>query len=235
MSFLTAEWNDLLMINYKIDSNKLEKYVPAGTELDLWNNTCYVSLIGFMFEDVKMLGVKVPFHVNFEEVNLRIYVKKLEDGKWKRGVVFIKEIVPKFAISWVANLLYNEHYETRPMSHKNEKSQLSNSFSYKWKKGNKWHEIAAQTATEILPIEIGSEAEFITEHYFGYTKYNEVKTIEYEVTHPKWNQYKLVDYKVDVDFVSVYGNDFAFLQNQKPDSAFVAIGSPITIEPKKTF
>jgi hypothetical protein len=121
------------------------------------------------------------------------------------------------------------------MSHLIEKSQLSNSFSYKWKKGNKWHEIAAQTATEILPIEMGSEAEFITEHYFGYTKYNEFKTIEYEVTHPRWNQYKLMDYKVDVDFVSVYGNDFAFLQNQKPDSAFVAIGSPITIEPKKTF
>jgi uncharacterized protein YqjF (DUF2071 family) len=110
MSFLTAEWNDLLMINYKVDRKILEKYVPAGTELDLWNDTCYVSLIGFMFENVKMLGVKVPFHVNFEEVNLRFYVKKLEDGKWKRGVVFIKEIVPKFAISWVANLLYNEHY-----------------------------------------------------------------------------------------------------------------------------
>lgn len=134
MSFLTAEWNDLLMINYKIDGKILEKYVPTGTELDLWNNNCYVSLIGFMFENVKMLGVKVPFHVNFEEVNLRFYVKKLEDGKWKRGVVFIKEIVPKYAISWVANLLYNEHYETRLMRHKNEKSQLSNSFSYKWKK-----------------------------------------------------------------------------------------------------
>jgi len=235
MSFLTGEWNNLLMINYKIDCRLLEKYVPAGTELDLWNNDCYVSLIGFMFENVKVLGIKIPFHVNFEEVNLRFYVKKQENGQWRRGVVFIKEIVPKFAISWVANLLYNEHYETQKMSSLNKMSLLGNSFSYKWKKGNKWHEISAETEAAVLPIEPNSEAEFITEHYFGYTKYNNIKTIEYAVSHPRWNQYKLMSYKVDLDFSTVYGNDFAFLQYQNPESAFVAIGSAITIEPKKTF
>ncbi|MBC7641208.1 MAG: DUF2071 domain-containing protein, partial [Flavobacterium sp.] len=75
MSFLTAEWNDLVLINYIIDQKILEKYVPKGTELDLWNGKCYISLIGFMFENVNVLGIKIPFHINFEEVNLRFYVK----------------------------------------------------------------------------------------------------------------------------------------------------------------
>ena len=117
MSFLTAQWKNLALINYEIDAEILEKYLPKGTEIDLWNGKCYVSLVGFMFEDVKILGVKIPFHINFEEVNLRFYVKRFENGEWKRGVVFIKEIVPKHALSFVANTVYKEHYETLAMQH----------------------------------------------------------------------------------------------------------------------
>jgi uncharacterized protein YqjF (DUF2071 family) len=233
MSFLTAEWNDLVLINYKINPKFLEKYVPIGTELDLWKGKCFISLIGFMFENVRVLGVKIPFHVNFEEVNLRFYVKSLEDGKWKRGVVFIKEIVPKHAITIVANTLYKEHYQTLKMQHSRIENETSKTFRYEWKKDSKWNSIEMKTNKHIMPIEIDSEAEFITEHYYGYTKYNNKKTIEYEVTHPRWQQLEVSETKIDVDFESVYGNDFNFLQNIKPNSTFLAIGSKITIEGKK--
>ena len=177
MSFLTAEWNDLALINYEINPEILENYVPKGTELDLWNGKCYISLIGFMFENVRVLEIKIPFHVNFEEVNLRFYVKRYEDGIWKRGVVFIKEIVPKHAISIVANTLYKEHYQTLKMRHSRTESETSKFFLYKWKKDNKWNSISMKTNKNPIPIELNSEAEFITEHYFGYTKFNESKTI----------------------------------------------------------
>jgi len=95
MNFLKAEWKNLALFNYEIDAEILEKYLPAGTEIDIWNNKCYVSLVGFMFKNTKVLGVKIPFHVDFEEVNMRFYVKRFESDEWKRGVVFIKEIVPK--------------------------------------------------------------------------------------------------------------------------------------------
>ena len=234
MSFLTAEWNDLAMINYEIEPKILEKHIPKGTELDLWNGKCYISLIGFMFENVKVLGIKIPFHVNFEEVNLRFYVKRLEDGIWKRGVVFVKEIVPKHAITIVANTLYNEHYETLKMKHSRTENDTSKSFRYEWKKDNKWNSIAMTTHKNAIPIERKSVTEFITEHYFGYTNYNKEKSIEYAVTHPRWQQLKVIDYAIDVDFESIYGNDFMFLQDLKPTSAFLAIGSKITIEGKKT-
>ena len=109
MSFLKAEWNNLTMINYEVNPEILQKYVPKGTELDLWNDKCYVSFIGFLFEKVRVIGIKIPFHSDFEEVNLRFYVRRFENGAWKRGAVFISEIVPKYAISFVANTFYNEH------------------------------------------------------------------------------------------------------------------------------
>ena len=233
MSFLTAEWNDLALINYEIDPSLLKKYVPIGTELDLWNDKCYISLIGFMFENVKIKGIKFPFHVNFEEVNLRFYVKRFEDGKWKRGVVFVKEIVPKHAITIVANILYNEHYQTLKMRHSRSENETSKSFQYEWKIDSKWNSIAMKTSKNPMPIEENSEAEFITEHYFGYTKYNESKTIEYEVTHPKLKQLMVTETKIDVDFNLIYGKDFSFLHDLKPTSTFLAIGSKITIEGKK--
>lgn len=233
MSFLTAEWNDLALINYTIDPKILEKYVPKGTELDLWNGKCYISLIGFMFENVKVLGIKIPFHINFEEVNLRFYVKCLENGIWKRGAVFIKEIVPKHAITIVANTLYKEHYETLKMRHSRTVNETSKSFQYEWKKNNKWNSLFMKTNKTPLDIEPHSEAEFITEHYYGYTKFNADKTIEYEVTHPRWQQLQVIEYGLDVDFENIYGQHFKFLQDLKPASAFLAIGSVITIEGKK--
>ena len=234
MSFLTAEWNDLALINYEINPQILKKYVPKGTELDLWNGKCYISLIGFMFENVKVLGIKIPFHINFEEVNLRFYVKRFENGNWKRGTVFIKEIVPKHAVTIVANTLYKEHYQTLKMKHSRTTNEHSKTFQYQWKKDSKWNSITMKTSKNAVPIELNSEAEFITEHYFGYTKFNENKTIEYEVTHPRWQQLQVIETKIDVDFELIYGDDFKFLQDVQPASTFLAIGSKITIEGKKT-
>lgn len=232
-SFMKAEWNDLLFINYEINPKFLEKYVPKGTELDLFNDKCYISLIGFMFEDVKILGIKIPYHVNFEEVNLRFYVKRFEAGVWKRGVVFVKEIVPKHAITFVANTLYNEQYQTLPMRHERTSDTDSFLFKYEWKKNAVWNSIFVKTGKVLLPIEENSEAEFISEHYYGYTISPRKKTVEYEVKHPRWHQYQVLDYGVNVDFKTVYGKEFAFLQDLKAASCFVAKGSKISIESKR--
>jgi hypothetical protein len=233
MSFLKAEWRNLIMINYKIDPSLLSEYIPFGTELDFWKGNCYVSLIGFMFENTRLLGIKIPFHTNFEEVNLRFYVKRFDNGIWKRGVVFIKEIVPKSALTWVANTIYNENYETLPMSHQWTSDDDSISVTYKWKKANFWSKI--EVVAELIPseIEVGSHSEFITEHYWGYAKVSKNITNEYEVIHPKWKTHTLLQYHLDVDFDSVYGAKFGFLKGQKPDSVILAEGSEVSVESKK--
>ena len=232
MSFLTAEWNNLVMINYTINPKILEKYVPAGTELDFFEGKCFISSIGFMFENVKLLGLKIPFHSNFEEVNLRFYVKRLENGIWKRGAVFISEIVPKRAISIIANALYKEHYSTLQMKHQIDEGKSDTSFRYEWKTNGKWQKIDVKAAKFPIEIEPNSEAEFITEHYFGYTKVNATQSYEYEVRHPRWQQLEIIDNNSVIDF-KLYGDEFEFINQQKPSSVFLAIGSPISIEGKK--
>ncbi len=233
MSFLKAEWRKLIMANYAVDKSILEKYVPAKTELDLWNDTCYVSLVGFMFLNTKVLGLKIPFHVNFEEVNLRFYVRYKDGAEWKRGVVFVKEIVPKHAITFVANTLYKEHYETQRMKHAWTEDTDSRMFEYSWRSKGEWQRFKVKTDKALTPIGAGSEAEFITEHYWGYSRHSAQKTIEYEVRHPKWQQYAVQDFQIDVDFGRVYGADFAFLNGLEPSSVFLAEGSEVSVESKR--
>lgn len=233
MSFLTAQWKNLALVNYEIDEAVLQKYLPGGTVLDLWNGKCYVSLVGFLFHNTRLLGLKIPFHVNFEEINLRFYVKRFENGSWKRGVVFIKEIVPKPALTLVANTVYGENYQTLPTRHFiGQKADLI-AFTYQWKANNKWNTVLVETEKSLSVIEKNSEAEFITEHYFGYTKTGKKTTYEYEVKHPKWEQHKVLDYNIDVDFDTVYGKEFGFLNTVKPLSVILAKGSEISVENKR--
>jgi len=230
MSFLNAQWRKLIMINYAVDPQILMPYLPPKTELDFFEGKAYVSVVGFMFVDTKMLGMKIPFHINFEEVNLRFYVKhKAKDG-WRRGVVFIKEIVPKLAISTIANLIYKEHYETCKMRHQWDITSDTLLINYGWKKKGLWNEIevlAKNTPLDILP---GSDLEFITEHYWGYTKINKTQSFEYEVKHPIWKIYPVIEHKIEVDFGTVYGKDFDLLKGQEPASIMLAEGSEISVE-----
>ena len=228
-TFLQAEWRKLAIANYSVDKKVLDNYLPRRTEIDLWNDVCYVSLVGFMFKDTKIKGLRIPFHTNFEEVNLRFYVRYKDNGEWKRGVVFVKEIVPKPALTFVANTVYKENYETMPMNHSWSTLDGKLTVEYKWKK-YRWNSLQVIADKNASTIKDGSEEEFITEHYWGYTKVSNEKTSEYGVEHPKWEVYEVKHYLIDVDFGAVYGQDFNFLTTEKPKSVFLAEGSEIKVK-----
>ncbi len=233
MSFLTAEWRKLALANYEVSPDLLKPYLPHGTELDNWNGRCYASLVGFMFKKVRLLGIHIPYHTEFEEVNLRFYVRHKSKGEWRRGVVFISELVPKWAIAFVANTIYKEHYEAVPMRHGWRNDGALQTIEYDWKKQGRWHSFHLDAATQPMPMPPGSEAEFITEHYWGYAKYSDLQTNEYQVTHPRWEVYEVKNHRIDVDFAKLYGAGFAELNQLKPTSVMLAEGSGITVEPKR--
>jgi uncharacterized protein YqjF (DUF2071 family) len=227
--FLEAEWQNLAMANYEIDQKLLSKLIPRGTELDIWNGCCYVSLVAFMFVNTKVLGFSIPFHKNFEEVNLRFYVRYKHENEWRRGVVFVKEIVPKPMISFVSNTVYGEHYHTLPMKHNISSGLDKLEVEYFWKFRNEWNHFKVIANPEEKPILHGSEAEFITEHYWGYTRINDSKTSQYEVGHPRWNQYNLESYDIQCNAVQLYGEPFGECLSQKPVSVMLAKGSEVSI------
>src|SRR5271154_1668882 len=164
--FLTAEWRWLAMLNYEIDPMALASFVPAGTELDFWNGKAFVSLVGFLFQRTRVGGISIPFHRNFEEINLRFYVRRKADDGWRRGVVFIKELVPRSAIAFVARKFYNENYIALPMSHRIEKVREDiKSVSYSWQLNGREDFLKLAVHGQAQPLVDGSIQEFITEHY----------------------------------------------------------------------
>jgi uncharacterized protein len=228
-TFLKANWRKLIMANYICDPALLQKLIPIKTELDLYKGRCYLSLVGFMFYDTRVMKLTIPYHKDFEEVNLRFYVRYKYGEKWKRGVVFIKEIVPRHAITFFANHLYGEHYQTLQMKH-SIMTEENISVSYQWNFKNKWNNLSVIAQRQSIPITPGSENEFITEHYWGYTRINERKSLEYEVVHPKWEHYPVIEYNVDVDHKAVYGTKFGFLNHSIPASVLLAEGSPVQVK-----
>lgn len=223
--FLTAKWHDLIMANYEVEPSLLGPRLPAGTVLDLHEGKCFVSLVGFMFLDTRVLDFLVPFHVNFEEVNLRFYVVRETEDEVRRGVVFVKEIVPKTAIAAVARTLYGEPYERWAMSHERSDTHVA----YNWSRGGCSNTIGVTRGTNLgVPAE-NSHGEFIIEHYWGYTRRGENRTDEYRVEHPKWDLFEAADPQIDVDFGDTYGEEFAFLTEQKAYSILLANGSDIAV------
>jgi uncharacterized protein YqjF (DUF2071 family) len=220
-AFLTARWRHLAMLNYEVDARLLEPYVPKGVEIDLWQGRAYVTLVGFLFLRTRVLGVPVPFHRNFEEVNLRVYVRRGD----RRGVTFIREIVPRRAIAWVARTVYRENYVCLPMRHRIENTKAE----YGWRYHGNWSRITVYTAEPPRPLAPGSHEEFIAEHYWGYTRRSADSSDEYRVEHPPWLVRASDAATFEGSVAGLYPEEFGFLNRCRPESAFVAEGSAVAV------
>ena len=236
--FLRADWEYLVMLNYEVDPEVLKKYLPPFTEIDFFQDKSLVSVVGFMFNNTKVMGIKWPGHINFEEVNLRFYIKYFDGKKWRRGVAFISEIVPRTMISRLANMLYNEHYSTAKMSHNIEVSESKLKVGYQWKVNNQgWNTMEVIASPLLMDIKKKSEEEFIFEHYYGYNELNKTTTIEYSLEHPVWKVWPVLESSLQCDIEKLYGNDFTpFIKDKLPRSVFLAKGSQVIVrKPVKLF
>ena len=231
--FLTGKWKNLVMLNYAAEPAALQKHLPRGTEIDYWNSTCYISIVGFMFLDTSVKGLSIPFYKDFEELNLRFYVRFKDNGVWKGGVVFVKEIVPKRLITTIANTIYGEHYYCYPMKNSLQENDKTVTVKYEWLVTNEWNYLQVKADKNTTPLKEGSEEEFITEHFWGYTKLASGNTSEYQVEHPRWNIHHVTSHDFYCNTEELYGPDFHPYLQQKPLSAFLAQGSDVKVYPRK--
>ena len=231
--FLTAEWRYVVMLNYEIDPAILHPFVPKGTELDSWNGKIFASVVGFLFQNTRVLGMPIPFHQNFEEINLRFYVRRKTEDGWRRGVVFVKEIMPPPAIALTARWLYNENYVALPTGNvicrADDGAKNIESVKYYWtfRKRAQFIEIVTRGAPSHFVD--GSEQEFIAQHYWGYSTQRDGGTAEYGVEHPAWRIWQGENSRLDCDVENLYGKPFVRFLRGKPSSAFLAEGSKITV------
>jgi uncharacterized protein YqjF (DUF2071 family) len=217
----------VFLLNYAVDASLLERFVPAGTELDLFEGRTYLSLVGFEFNHLRVFGLAVPFHRSFAEVNLRFYVKRSS----RRGVVFIRELVPRYAVAAVARFAFNENYSRVPMSHGIQTRAEGDvaEAEYAWGSGRDRCSMRIETeGASFLPPD-ASVGQFITEHYWGYSAQADGGCLEYEVQHPRWCvlNAKRASFSGIAD--AFYGADLAQALRHEPDSAFLTRGSPVMV------
>lgn len=232
-SFLTAEWRWLVMVNFEVDPALLLPLAPAGTELDDFNGVTLMSLVGFRFLNTRVCGCRIPGHANFEELNLRFYVRRRAPEGWRRGVVFIKEIVPKRAVTLVARKVYGENYLTLPMGHEIREEVVAGrtvrSCEYHWRLETRRNHLRLTTATDwVMPAEASLE-QFIAEHYWGYTRLGDGQGLEYRVDHPPWKISPARQVEMQCDAAILYGQPLARYLEAAPLSAFLADGSAVTV------
>lgn len=231
--FLTAEWRHLVLLSYEIDPGLLLPLAPKGTELDSWNGRHFVSLVGFLFLNARVRGLVIPFHQDFEEINLRFYVRReTKDGR-RRGVVFVKEIVSRAAIALTARWFYGENYVSLPTRHiiraEEASPEKTERVKYGWKFRGRCQFMEVSTRGEPQPLAQGSQEEFITEHHWGYSWQRDGGTMEYRVDHPRWLVRRAQTCRLQCDVEEFYGKRFADALSGEPSSVFVAEGSAVAV------
>ena len=201
---------------------------PAGTELDFYHGTALASIVGFRFLNTKIMGLSIPRHRDFEEVNLRFYVRRNSAEGWRRGVVFIRELVPRWAVALIARYCYGEPYRCVPMRHSIEQNGTGFNVRYAWRRKGAWESISATALATPQVIREGSLEEFITEHYWGYTARGS-NCSEYQVEHPRWRLWRAEGAVFCAEVTSLYGSAFARPLSDPPMSVFIAEGSPVIV------
>lgn len=231
--FLTAKWRNLLMLTYVVDPVAIIERVPVGTTLDAWHGKTLVTVIGFQFLETKILGAPIPFHQDFEEVNIRFYVRRGMDGGARQGVVFIREMVPRPVVGGMARLLYREPYLVVPMRSKVNDGPPPD-VEYQWNAtGSSWCELAASAAGDARELVAGSLEEFVTERHWGYNGESGKDTLEYRVDHARWRIWHVGTNRIAYQPEPLCGHELApFLKN--PISAIIADGSAVTVHWRRT-
>jgi uncharacterized protein YqjF (DUF2071 family) len=237
--FLTAEWRDLIVLSWKVDASILRRLLARGTELDLWKGDAIASIVAFDFRETRVHGLPVPFHTRFPEVNLRFYVRrKMPDGTWRRGVSFVKEIVPHTLVATAARRLYGEPYQAMPMNRvavpeaplTDPSSDATRSLVYEWKRDGEWERVLALLTAPPRPMRGDSIEEFLAEQAWGYTRRGE-RTTEYRVEHPRWRITHVTDCYIEADVNDLFGRPLGEALSEPPVSTFVAEGSPVSVYP----
>lgn len=239
MPFLSARWSNLCLFTYPVPPAVLEKRLPPGLELDTREGQAFVSLVAFDFLDTRVLGVGWPGYRNFAELNLRFYVRRRRSPAEsaaqtppERGVVFVREFVPRRLVARMARSIYNEPYLAAPLvsSVRDEPDKIT--VEHRLTFAGRTHTMSMTGSKPAFrPGETGVE-HFFKEHHWGYGTGRNGRLLRYRVEHPVWDVYPVQSWSVDLDWAAVYGPEWAFLAGAQPYSTVLAAGSAIQVFPK---
>lgn len=216
-----------------MDPDILKKHTPEGTQLELFNGNCFVSLVAFRYSETRLMKVRVPFHSTFEEINLRFYVKReVAPNQWRSEVAFTKLFFPKRTLTFVAKQIYKENYETLKMKHQWSEDDIHMQTDYSLEKDG-WHRLHITSKKLLTKIEPDSPEHFFSKHYWGTSKIDEKTSTIYRIEHPEWRLHETLECNISFDFGKIFGSEFKQLSDLKPDSVHLFDGSEVIVKKKK--
>lgn len=231
--FLTAVWSDLILASFAVPDHVLQPYLRPGLTLDRWDGSAWCSLVAFDFRKTTVLSVPMPPGLgvrDFPEFNLRFYAREGD----RRGVVFVRELVPSWFLAGAARLTYNEPYRTTCMTSR--VTQIGDlrrvRHDFVWEGQRQTIAVSAHG-----PAQAPSEDTFdhwVKEQAWGFGRHRSGKAIRYHVQHPTWAAYPVEEYAIRVDTGRMYGPPWRFLEERAPDSVVLAEGSAVSIDPFQT-
>ncbi len=229
--FLTAVWTDLVLASYAVPDDLLLPLLPPGLSLDKRNGSAWCSLVGFDFSQMRVLGWSVPplFGIcDFPEFNLRFYVREGE----RRGVVFVRELVPTPLIALAARLTYNEKYSLARMTSRVTQVGETRRVRHDFALNGQRHTLAVTAHGPPADPPPGSLDNWIKEQGWGFGQTRGGKLIRYRVVHPHWRTYAVQHCDLPLDFEALYGPAWHSLQSRAPDAVTLAEGSHVAIYPQ---
>lgn len=207
--FLSSTWKNTFIVTWEIEPELLLEHLPHKIGLYTENGKAFLSFVVYNFENTKVKGIKMPFHVSFPEMDLRYYVKHNNS----LGVAFIQHIVPRYCISLWAKRIFNENYITLPMDYSFQETETSKVLHYKVWKDKKMFSLDFLSNKEFVESTFSLYNQ--VQYGFGVDKYGNSTKFKFDKLN-NFHSLSTLDYAINLDYSALFGRKWAFLNELSP-------------------
>ncbi len=225
--FLAARWSHIVLLTFEAPEDLIRRAIPPGVEPDRWKGRTHVSVVALQMLDVRIKGWRIPGFTSHPQVNFRTYVRAAgEPGVW-----FVRQFVPSRLIAAVGRLRYGEPFWPTPIRSRvlDRHGEVRAEYAV-GPAALGWHVSVTGSHAARVPPPDSAEHYFI-ERAFACRARPDGKLGVFRVAHPAWavRDVRAVDYRLD--FGSLYGGEWEFLNRAQPAGAVFAEGSEVAVYP----
>ena len=226
--FLTAHERYIAMLSYRADPALVKPYIPTEVELDLYGGEMFLSLVAFLSLETRLPLFSNLKQTNFERIDLRFNVRRKSADTWRRGISFVRRILPKAVASGMARAFPTEIASGSPLKSDIVDCDNTINVNYSWKCATKWRSLQMCAAGTPRAIPAGTFEDYLLERnwYFGEFRRG---CSEYRVERPRWRVWEVSCANLDHDINKLFPEEFAQLLSRPPALQLLAEGSHVQL------